>query len=108
MTIGAHTLTHALLSALSPEEQETEISGSKAVLEELLSHPVSLFAYPFGARGDYDEESVSVVRRAGFEIACANFPGVIWRRTDRYQLPRLLVRDWDAETFERWLDGWLL
>jgi peptidoglycan/xylan/chitin deacetylase (PgdA/CDA1 family) len=106
-TIGAHTMTHALLSSLSAQEQEAEIYGSKTVLEEILGHPVSSFAYPFGARGDYDETSVAAVGSAGFELACANFPGVVWSGSDRFQLPRLLVRDWDGETFDRWLSEWL-
>jgi peptidoglycan/xylan/chitin deacetylase (PgdA/CDA1 family) len=107
VTIGAHTMTHALLSSMSAEEQKEEIRSSKTVLEEMLGHPVSTFAYPFGARGDYNGASISAVRSTGFALACANFPGVVWRRTDPFQLPRLLVRDWDGAAFERWLVGWL-
>jgi peptidoglycan/xylan/chitin deacetylase (PgdA/CDA1 family) len=103
--IGAHTCTHALLSNLSKTEQKKEVQGSKKVLEEILGHAVSSFAYPFGGRVDYTAETVEVVRQAGFELACANFPGTVWRRSDCFQLPRFLVRDWDGETFERWLSG---
>src|SRR5713226_4558856 len=105
--VGAHTCTHALLSSLPKAVQQAEIHGSKIALEEMLDHPVASFAYPFGARSDYNTESVEVVRQAGFELACANFPGTVWRRSDCFQLPRLLVRDWDGETFERWLSGWV-
>ena len=105
--VGAHSCTHALLSTLAKAAQQEEIQGSKMVLEEILGHPIASFAYPFGARSDYDAGTVSTVRQTGFERACANFPGTVWRRSDRFQLPRLLVRDWDGETFERWLSGWL-
>jgi peptidoglycan/xylan/chitin deacetylase (PgdA/CDA1 family) len=105
--VGAHTLTHALLCSLPKAEQQAEIHGSKTALEEILGHPIKTFAYPFGSRFDYTSESVAVVREAGFEMACANFPGVVWRRSDHFQLPRLLVRNWDGEGFERWLRGWL-
>jgi peptidoglycan/xylan/chitin deacetylase (PgdA/CDA1 family) len=105
--IGAHTSTHALLSALPRAQQEREIQSSQTVLEEMLGHPVATFAYPFGAGGDYTAESVELVCALGFELACANFPGMVWRRSDRFELPRLLVRDWNGETFERWLSGWI-
>jgi peptidoglycan/xylan/chitin deacetylase (PgdA/CDA1 family) len=105
--VGAHTSTHAFLSALSKTEQAAEIQGSKLALEEILRHPVKSFAYPFGSRGDYNTETVELVRHAGFELACANFSDIVWGRSDCFQLPRLLVRDWNGETFERWLRGWI-
>jgi peptidoglycan/xylan/chitin deacetylase (PgdA/CDA1 family) len=105
--VGAHASTHALLSTLPKSEQQAEIQGSKLALEEILGHPVASFAYPFGARGDYTAETVKLVRQVGFELACCNFPGLVWRRSDCFQLPRLLVRDWDGETFERWLGEWI-
>lgn len=105
--VGAHTLTHALLSSLPATAQHEEIQGSKTALEEILGHPIKTFAYPFGSRFDYNSETVAAVREAGFELACANFPGMVWRQSDRFQLPRLLVRNWDGEVFERWLRGWL-
>jgi len=105
--IGAHTCTHALLSSLSKAEQKEEVQYSKKLLEEILGHAVSSFAYPFGGRVDYNAETIEVVRQAGFELACANFPGTIWRRSDCFQLPRLLVRDWNGATFESWLSEWV-
>jgi peptidoglycan/xylan/chitin deacetylase (PgdA/CDA1 family) len=105
--VGAHTVTHAHLSSLPLAAQQKEIRASKAALEEILGHSVKTFAYPFGSRSDFNAETVAIVRDAGFEMACANFPGIAWRRSDRFQLPRLLVRNWDGETFERWLRGWL-
>jgi peptidoglycan/xylan/chitin deacetylase (PgdA/CDA1 family) len=105
--VGAHTVTHAHLSSLSMTAQQREILASKTALEEVLGHPIKTFAYPFGSRVDFNSESLALVREAGFEMACANFPGKVWRQSDRFQLPRLLVRNWDGETFERWLRGWL-
>ncbi|HUK42317.1 MAG TPA: polysaccharide deacetylase family protein [Candidatus Acidoferrales bacterium] len=104
--IGAHTCTHSLLSGLSKAEQKKDVQDSKKILEEVLNHEVSTFAYPFGGRVDYNGDSLAAVYEAGFELACANFPGAVWRYSDCFQLPRVLVRDWDGETFERWLSGW--
>ncbi|HEY6822496.1 MAG TPA: polysaccharide deacetylase family protein [Burkholderiales bacterium] len=50
VTIGSHTLTHPILTTLTGEELETEIGGSRVVLEDKLQRPVELFAYPNGAQ----------------------------------------------------------
>jgi peptidoglycan/xylan/chitin deacetylase (PgdA/CDA1 family) len=105
--IGAHTVSHPMLSALPIRTQTEEIRQSKARLEEILGQAVTTFAYPFGGRSDYTEHTVVAVRQAGFDFACANCPGVVRPRTDRWQLPRFLVRDWDGDQFARKLEAWI-
>ncbi len=99
--VGGHTLTHPVLSALPVEQQQTEISLGKRRLEGILGRPVRSFAYPYGARKDYTVETVEIVRQAGFVCACANYPGMAQIDTDVFQLPRILVRDWDGDEFAR-------
>jgi len=105
--VGAHTVTHPMLSALGATEQTAEIRQSKTDLEHVLGRPVTSFAYPYGSRTDYTEESVTAAQGAGFLRACANFPDIVRPDTDRFQLPRFLVRDWDGDEFERRLCDWL-
>lgn len=97
--MGAHTMTHPVLSRLSPAKQRAEIQQSKARLEEILGQPVTNFAYPHGLETDYTEETITIVRETGFECACAAFPGIVRRGVDVHQLPRFVVRDDDGETF---------
>ena len=78
---------------------------SEARLEELLERPISWFAYPFGSSGTYAEESVALVRQAGFAAACSAVPGPVGLRTDRFQLPRLHVGDWDGDELARQLSS---
>ncbi len=104
--VGAHTLTHSVLSTLPARVQQSEIVGSKARLEAMLDRPVCSFAYPYGTRSDYTPETVALVRQAGFACACSNFDGVAWRGTDFFELPRMLVRDWDGDEFAKRLRRW--
>jgi peptidoglycan/xylan/chitin deacetylase (PgdA/CDA1 family) len=99
--VGAHTVHHPALSALAPGDQAFEIEQSKAGIEEMTGRPVASFSYPFGGRQDYTMATVSMVKAAGFQSACSNFPGWVGRNSDPFQLPRFLVRNWTGEEFAR-------
>jgi peptidoglycan/xylan/chitin deacetylase (PgdA/CDA1 family) len=103
--IGAHSVTHPMLAALPVALQRDEVRRSKVDLEEILGRPVSWFAYPYGSSGTYTEESVGLVRQAGFAAACSGLPGSVELRTDRFQLPRVKVCDWDGDEFARRLSN---
>jgi hypothetical protein len=104
--VGAHTVNHPLLAVEALEEQEHEIADSRRELQSILARSVPAFSYPFGGRRDYTAETVEAVRSAGFSYACSNFGGVVSSETDRFQLPRLLVRDWTGEQFAHRLEQW--
>ncbi len=104
--VGAHTQTHPVLSALDPDSQEKEIFGSKKRLEEILQKPIDSFAYPYGGKADYNAISVELVKQGGFQRACSNFSGLIHRRSDIFQLPRMLVRNYGGDEFYRKLRQW--
>ena len=106
--VGSHTITHTMLSTVSAIEQELELQKSKADLEKIVNHPVTSFAYPYGSETDYTTDTVTLVREAGFQCACSNFPDIVYGGTDCFQLPRVLVRDWDEDTFTRLLGQWFL
>ena len=101
--VGCHTITHPFLSALPVNLQQSEIQQSKARLEEFLGHQVNSFAYPYGA---YTAKTVAVVQAAGFSCACSTNPSSVKRHSDRFQLPRVEVQDWDGEEFARRLSRW--
>lgn len=106
--IGAHTVTHPLLSSRPIEDQQWEIRQSKMDLEEILGQPVQSFSYPYGTADAYDQQTVQAVRDAGFTSACGSVEGAVRRETDPYQLPRHIVRDWDGEEFSRKLHEWFI
>jgi peptidoglycan/xylan/chitin deacetylase (PgdA/CDA1 family) len=104
--LGAHTVTHPMLSAMSREAQQLEITECKKRLEAVLGRSVSSFSYPFGTRADVGRIAPRLARDAGYGLACANYSGLAGRHSDPYLLPRLLVRDWDGQEFARRLKGW--
>ena len=104
--VAAHSMTHPVLSNLSIEEQQGEIITSKQRLQEILGQSVSSFSYPYGTQADYTSDTITLVKDAGFDCACSNFPGQVQSGTDLYELPRLLVRDWDGDEFAKQLRAW--
>lgn len=94
MEIGAHTMTHPILTRVSAEVAKAEIENGRDRLEELLGQRIRVFAYPNGKRGrDYSDEHVTMVRDAGFDYAMSTDWGVARQGTDLFQLPRFTP--WD-------------
>jgi peptidoglycan/xylan/chitin deacetylase (PgdA/CDA1 family) len=98
--IGAHTVTHPLLAALSIGAQRDEIGRSRARLQEVLNRAVSSFAYPYGS---YTKGTLAIVREIGFSAACSSDAATVRNGTDHLCLPRIVVRDWDGDMFRAWL-----
>ena len=101
ITIGSHTVTHTRLSNESQENQDYELKESKIFLENILGHDVKLFSYPFGGKKDYNEYTIKKVRDVGYIKAAANFSGLVGEKCDFMQIPRNLIRNWDAREFSR-------
>ena len=104
--VGAHTASHPVLACLPLAGQREEIGSSKKSLEDILGQSVDGFAYPYGTRSDYTEDTTALVKETGFSFACSNFPDTVSARSDVYQLPRFVVRNWDDARFVRALTSW--
>lgn len=104
--IGAHTRSHRRLGALSPEQQQAEIAGSKQVLEAMLGRSVTSFAYPYGGEDCYTALSMNIVAAAGFDRAVIVDDRSADPRSSPLRLSRRMVRgQWVDEGigFRRWL-----
>ncbi|MBH1983717.1 MAG: polysaccharide deacetylase family protein [Burkholderiales bacterium] len=96
MELGAHTVSHPILSTLPEQEARLDIANGKHQLESLIQAPVTLFAYPNGKAGrDYGAPHVAMVRSLGFTAAVATDWGVArpGAGLDLLQLPRFTP--WD-------------
>ncbi|MGH9504264.1 MAG: polysaccharide deacetylase family protein [Terriglobales bacterium] len=91
MALGAHTLTHPVLSEQSTEAAWNEISGSRTQLERAIGRPVWALAYPFGAAASVTAREREMAERAGFSCAFLNAGGGFGAPMPRFALPRVHV-----------------
>ena len=88
MEIGAHTRTHADLTALSDDAAMDEISGCKADFERKLDCEVRHFCYPFGRFGS---KHADMVRKMGYLTATTTRRGRTQANHNAMVLPRVMV-----------------
>jgi peptidoglycan/xylan/chitin deacetylase (PgdA/CDA1 family) len=90
MEIGSHGRRHVSLTSTGNGERTAEVSGSRAILQEVSGQEVAGFCYPYG---HLDGLAVNAVRAAGYRYGCA-----IWRSqlTGLHALPRTYIGDHDG------------
>lgn len=91
MSIGAHTLSHPMLSQLPPALAYEEIADSRTRLESALNRTVWAFAYPFGDAQSVTPQVLAMPREAGYQAALLNFGGGLGSGLPPYALPRIHV-----------------
>jgi peptidoglycan/xylan/chitin deacetylase (PgdA/CDA1 family) len=91
MTIGAHSMTHPILSRLPLDLALGEVAESRASLESTLDKKVWAFAYPFGDAQSVTWEVLALPERAGYQAAFLNFGGGLGVPLPVYALPRVHV-----------------
>jgi peptidoglycan/xylan/chitin deacetylase (PgdA/CDA1 family) len=103
-TLGAHSVTHPLMTHLSRTQQLEEIAASTSHVERLAGSAVTSFAYPFGAIDDAVRETA---REAGVRCAFTCEPRALSRGDDMWRLPRMEVRTQPVERFAGMIDSLL-
>jgi peptidoglycan/xylan/chitin deacetylase (PgdA/CDA1 family) len=76
--IGAHTLSHPPLRALSDDDARHEIFESRRRIEAQIGRPVSHFAYPFGDRDSAGPRDFALAHEAGFLTAVTTRRGPLF------------------------------
>jgi peptidoglycan/xylan/chitin deacetylase (PgdA/CDA1 family) len=95
--IGAHTVTHPILTAINDDAARREIMESRRCLESLIGAPVKYFAYPNGRpQQDYASRHVLQVKQCGFDGAVSTAWGASHSESDAWQLPR--IAPWDQSS----------
>ena len=86
--IGSHTITHPRLYEIDPLDAEREIVASRDALARLTGKPIEHFCYPYGG---YTENTLALVRAAGYRSAVTTQRGVADQGTDPMRLPRISI-----------------
>ena len=101
--IGAHLVHHLDLTALTREEALTELTLSKAVVEQNTQKPCLDFAYPWGLA---NRRCAEWVREAGYRSAATTHHGCVSPNSERMLLPRLTIDNtYDASDFQALIRG---
>lgn len=92
--LGGHTARHQVLARLSAGQAADEIvAGRTALGRELGEAAGRTFAYPYGRRWDFNDESVEAARGAGYRAAVTTHAGVNRSDADRFRLARWSISD---------------
>jgi len=100
MEIGAHTVSHPILSKLTEDQAAQEISAGREQLTALLDGAnIRFFAYPNGKPGqDYTDRDANLLKQLGFEAAVSTRWSAATSEADLFQLPRFTP--WDTTPFK--------
>lgn len=91
VTIGAHTVSHAVLRTLTDDDSRCEIHACRERLEAVTGASIRHFAYPFGNRAAFGPREERFVRECGYATAtttCARHMTPADRPT---ALPRIML-----------------
>ncbi len=86
--IGAHTRSHADLTALNDSAAREEIAACRTDLEPLLGVAVRQFCYPYGF---FEPRHAAMVREAGYSCATTTQRSRTGADDDLFALPRVPV-----------------
>lgn len=89
--IGAHTVTHPVLTHCSMDEARREIRDSKQRIEDELRTPCRHFAYPNGQPGDWNDAVKRIVRDMGFISCLTTIDGPTKNGDDVFELKRTTI-----------------
>jgi peptidoglycan/xylan/chitin deacetylase (PgdA/CDA1 family) len=105
MTVGAHTLSHPILSNQRADLAQTEISDCRQMLQHYCGQPVWAFAYPFGNAAAVGNREIDLARSAGYECAFMNVPGDL-QTAPKFALPRVhITAEMSPDVYEAHVSG---
>jgi len=90
-TIGAHAVSHPILTKLDTEQCNYEIYHSKKILKERFGVPVEHFSYPYSF---WNEQVKECVNQAGYRTAVLGYGGSCrYKACDLLKMPRINITE---------------
>jgi peptidoglycan/xylan/chitin deacetylase (PgdA/CDA1 family) len=93
LELGAHTVTHPILSGLAAEDATAEIGASRDAIARHTGQRPSAFSYPNGTARDFTSETMRLVDRVGLRVACTSVAGLNTPETPLLALRRICARN---------------
>lgn len=96
VSVGAHGISHKILTGMSTDEKKKELDDSKSQLEKIIGQPVISFAY---SHGQFDDEVVKLAQKVGYQYAVSTIarPLNITNYNKKYIIPRF---DAEEKTYD--------
>jgi peptidoglycan/xylan/chitin deacetylase (PgdA/CDA1 family) len=103
MDVESHTRTHRILATLTPEELESELTGSREDLEGALDHPVAALAYPVGRSIRTSARLCAAVAAAGYDLGFSSATGtnLLAEGIHPYDVQRLALEGASSDSYFR-------
>jgi len=79
VTIGAHTVNHAMLAKLPEKAVRGEMDVGRTVIEAALGVRPAHLSYPYGDAGSAGPREFAIAAALGFKTAVTTRPGVLFR-----------------------------
>ncbi len=106
MTVGAHTLSHPVLTEQSVELARAEIAECREALEESLGRQVWAIAYPFGDPASIGAREFKLAEEAGYDCGFVNVEGVLDTVSSKFRLPRVhITAEMSLPVYEAYISG---
>lgn len=105
MEIGSHTVDHVELKGRTRAYLQTQIAGSKLMIESRIGVTPKSFCYP---SGKYDSRAIDVLRSDDYFAATTEISGAYQTTSNIYELRRIRVRgSYAVNDFAYWLKYWI-
>lgn len=94
VAIGSHTASHVILTRCTSGRARQELETSRAIIERHLGGPCTLFCYPNGTIGCFDDSTRALLRETGYRCGLTTVDGMNDESADVFELRRLSIVDW--------------
>lgn len=89
--IGSHSSVHAILSRENADDQSRDLADARRLLQDRLSIPADVLAYPNGTQADYDSATLAAAAAAGHTAAVTTREGFNFPDTPVMELRRIVI-----------------
>ena len=96
---GSHSHQHTILTTLSDDELNMELTKSREILEKIIGEKINFISYP---NGDADERVKQACRNTGYKCGYTTNKEVAGYYPDEMYIPRVLIGGFDSVAVILW------